>query len=451
MSESMTQADLYPAKLKFIQEAIALYLSHRPAPDKSAHIFSLKKASVSHRVPQLHDCRKKTKKIDISSLNTIIEIDKNNLTCRAEAGVTFEQVVKETLKYRLIPPIVPELKTITLGGAIAGCSVESMSFRYGGFHNCCLEYELVTGTGETLVCSPAQHADVFNMLPNSFGTLGVLTSIRFKLIPAKAYIHITYIKYASFKELMQAIRHHYQQQDIDFMDAIVHAPDACVLCLGSFTDDAPYVHTYDWEIYYKSTRQHTEDYLSVYDYLFRYDRECHWLTRNYGLENRLLRFLFGSFFLGSSKMLKLAHKLPIMNYSLHGPKVVADVFIPYTNSEEFFDWYLKLFNFFPLWVVPYHMDKAYPWLNPALMQDVKDTLFIDCAIYGFKQDKSHNYYKELEKKVFALKGIKTLITHNYYDESEFWQSFNKDMYDKIKAQTDPCNIFGQLYTKTKTC
>ena len=71
--------------------------------------------------------------------------------CVAEPGATFAAVVRRTLAVGLLPKVVPELEGITLGGAVAGSSVESMSFRYGGFHDSCLEYEIVTGTGERRV------------------------------------------------------------------------------------------------------------------------------------------------------------------------------------------------------------------------------------------------------------------------------------------------------------
>jgi hypothetical protein len=54
----------------------------------------------------------------------------------------------------------------------------------------------------------------------------------------------------------------------------------------------------------------------------------------------------------------------------------------------------------------------------------------------------------MEEKLRELGGIKTLISHNYYGEAEFWQIFNKQNYDAVKAITDPKNLFRDLYTKT---
>lgn len=44
--------------------------------------------------------------------------------------------------------------------------------------------------------------------------------------------------------------------------------------------------------------------------------------------------------------------------------------------------------------------------------------------------------------------MKTLISHNYYSRDEFWSIWNKGNYDRVKQQTDPRNLFRDLYSKT---
>jgi hypothetical protein len=83
-----------------------------------------------------------------------------------------------------------------------------------------------------------------------------------------------------------------------------------------------------------------------------------------------------------------------------------------------------------------------------LIRDIKDNLFIECGIYGFRQDGHRNYYKALEEKVFELKGIKALISYDYYDESVFWEIIDRESYQKVKRITDPQNLFRDLYRKT---
>jgi hypothetical protein len=146
-----------------------------------ARPVSLKTRAVSHLVPKPRDKRYTDDKIDISDLNEILEIDPARMTCTAEPGVTFTDLVDATLRHGLVPIIVPELRTITIGGAVAGCSVESMSFKYGGFHDTCLEYELITAAGEVLHCTPDnEHRLIFQMVHGSFGTLGILSRLMFR-------------------------------------------------------------------------------------------------------------------------------------------------------------------------------------------------------------------------------------------------------------------------------
>src|SRR5262245_41185725 len=234
---------------------------------------SLRKRAVSHVVPKRFDRRHTDDKIDVSDLDEILDIDAGNLTCTAEAGVTFAELVKRTLPFGLVPTVVPELRTITVGGAVAGCSLESMSFVHGGFHDSCLEYELITATGEILRCTPEnEHRLVFEMIHGSFGTLGVLSKLKFRLVPAKPYVRLEHHTHATLESYQEEILQHYRDRYIDFMDGIIHAPDKYVLCTGRFVDRAPYTNRYDWmKVYYQSTAVRGEDYLETIDYFHRYD------------------------------------------------------------------------------------------------------------------------------------------------------------------------------------
>src|SRR6516165_7837665 len=114
--------------------AIAARVRELAAAGAPLHIA---KGGVRHVVPLPGDPRFKTRPVDISRLNRVLEIDVAARRCVAEPGVTFAELVRATLARGLVPTVVPELEGITLGGAVAGCSVESMSYRHGGFHDSC--------------------------------------------------------------------------------------------------------------------------------------------------------------------------------------------------------------------------------------------------------------------------------------------------------------------------
>ena len=93
---------------------------------------------------------------------------------------TYEHLVDATLPHGLMPTVVPQLKTITLGGAVTGLGIESTSFRNGLPHESVREIEVLTGAGEVVVATPgrAEHADLFRAFPNSYGTLGYALRLR---------------------------------------------------------------------------------------------------------------------------------------------------------------------------------------------------------------------------------------------------------------------------------
>ena len=94
----------------------------------------------------------------------------------------------------LMPTVVPELKSITIGGAVVGVGVESSSFRsvsiasgccrnrhcrYGFVHETILEMEVLLANGEVLICTPDnEHSDLFFAIPNSYGTFGYILRLK---------------------------------------------------------------------------------------------------------------------------------------------------------------------------------------------------------------------------------------------------------------------------------
>ncbi len=420
------------------------------AERRNGDALRFEKGNISHFVPNPYSNDSGKQKIDFSKLNRLLAIDPEKMTATAEPGLAFCDLEDETLKYNLMPYVVPELKTITVGGAVSGCSIESQSYRYGGFHDSCLEYEVLTGTGEILTCSPEQDAEIFNLLHGSYGTLGRITKLTFKLMPAKPYVHMEYHKHTTFEAFWKDMNDRIEAGDYPFMDGIIHGPDAFVLCLGTMVDSAPYHTDYSWlNIYYKSSLKKTEDYMTIKDYFFRYDAECHWLTRTLPLmENKAMRLVAGKMLLGSTNLISWSNRVKPVLRMKKRPEVVVDVFLPSRRFPEFYDWYERDFDFFPLWVVPYKMKAIYPWVSDEHAKRMGETFIVDAAVYGkLNNHPSIDYSEILEKKVYELGGVKTLISRNHYDEQTFWDIYSKPRIQAAKKRMDPNNLFGNLYEK----
>src|ERR1700712_3375920 len=118
---------------------------------------------------------------------------------------TYEDLVDATLPHGLIPLVVPQLRTITLGGAVTGAGIESTSFRNGLPHESVLEMDVFTGAGEVITCSPAEHADLYATFANSYGSLGYATRLRIKLEKVPAYVALRHVRFHETDKLEAAI------------------------------------------------------------------------------------------------------------------------------------------------------------------------------------------------------------------------------------------------------
>lgn len=88
-----------------------------------------------------------TRKLDVRSLNRVLSIDPVEMIADVEGMVPYDALVEETLAFGLLPAVTPQLKSITVGGAVSGLGIESSSFRYGLVHETVEEMEVLLGDG----------------------------------------------------------------------------------------------------------------------------------------------------------------------------------------------------------------------------------------------------------------------------------------------------------------
>jgi len=74
-------------------------------------------------------------RLDVHDFNHILQVDPAAGWIDAEGMASYEKLVLATLTCGVMPSVVPQLKTITLGGAVAGVGIEASSFRYGLVHH----------------------------------------------------------------------------------------------------------------------------------------------------------------------------------------------------------------------------------------------------------------------------------------------------------------------------
>ena len=226
-----------------------------------------------------------------------------------EGMTTFEDFADATLLKGLRPPVVPELKTITIGGAVSGLGIEASSFRYGLVHEMVEEMEILCGDGTIRICRPDnENADLFHAIPNSYGSLGYILRLRVKLLPASPFVKIIHQRFPDRMQFLSAMEAACAQSPHapDFVEGVAFTPDDFVLTTARLTHDRGPVSDYKgMQIYYQSLRSRSEDLMTMRDFLWRWDPDWFWCSRSFGMQNPLLRRLLGRWMLRSSSYWKI--------------------------------------------------------------------------------------------------------------------------------------------------
>jgi FAD/FMN-containing dehydrogenase len=270
-------------------------------------------------------------RMDVRGLQDVIKIDTERMVADVAGMAAYATVVSETLRYGMLPAVTPELKTITAGGAVSGLAIESSSFRYGLAHETVEEMELLLGDGSLVQCSRTSNPDLFYCLPNSYGTLGYILRATLKVVPAKPYVQIAHLRYSSSSEFMTALIAAAGREDVDFLDATVFNNNELCVTTAKLIDYAPSSSNYRWlRAYYASIRSRSTDDLRVADYIWRWDTDWFWCSRQFHLQHPLLRFVVSPWLLNSAtyqRVMRLSQRL--LPASSGQESVIQDVAIPY--------------------------------------------------------------------------------------------------------------------------
>ena len=431
------------------QERLAENLSRRPGTD-----IRLGKATSN----LFRDRQIQGNTLDVSDFQHVLSVDPAKRIIETEGMVTYEALADAALTHALIPAVVPQLKSITIGGAVGGIGIESSSFRFGLPHETVLEMDVLLGSGEIICCTPDnEHRDLFYGLANSYGTLGYILRLKIEGVPVKPYVRLTHLRFASREEFFSRLETACNGPH-DFVDGVAFSPGEHYLVLGEFCDQAPYTSDYTYlKIFYRSIRERSEDYLTVRDYLWRWDTDWFWCSKNLYVHNPLMRRFLGRRRLNSityQKVMRwnsrvgLTRRLNALT-GVHRESVIQDVDIPLENAAAFIDFFEREIGIRPVWVCPARHDRGrgeYP-LFP--MRD--DTLYVNFGFWdGVRSRQSYprgHFNRLIEDQVTKLGGIKSLYSESFYSKEAFDQQYGGDLYRSLKARYDPDGRLKDLYQK----
>lgn len=400
--------------------------------------------------------------LDVSELDGVIEIDAASKTAHVQGMCTYENLVDETLRHGLIPTVVPQLRTITLGGAVTGLGIESTALQLGLPHEAVLEMDILTGSGELVTATPDnEHAGLFAAFPNSYGSLGYAVRLKIQLIPATSRVSLRHIKTANAAQAGDIIAEvastdGYQGERVDAIDGTAIAPTEIYLTLARFTDEPLPVSDYTGQdIYYRSIPQKPRDALTMYDYLWRWDTDWFWCSAAFGAQNPYIRRVWPSRWRRSDvfhKLVGLDAKVGIIRRldRLKGipgrERVIQDIEVPLDKADDFLNWFDTNIGMRPVWMCPLRAQRPWPTypLKPG-------EIYINFGFWGTVQVPASSepgaVNRKIETEVHRLGGHKSLYSEAFYSKEDFDSLYDTAGLDKLRATYDPENRLTTLFEK----
>lgn len=421
--------------------------------------------------------------LDVSGLAGVIEVDPVTKTADVQGMCTYEDLVDATLPYGLAPLVVPQLKTITLGGAVSGMGVESTSFRNGLPHESVLEMDVLVGTGEIITCSREENVELFRAFPNSYGSLGYVVRLKIELEDVAPFVELEHVRYSDLTQFQDALASvaasgTWEGREIHGLDAVAFSPDEQYLVLAFQAVNAPGTSDYTRDAVFYRSIQHPagtkHDFLTIRDYIWRWDTDWFWCSRAFGAQNPQVRKMWPRQLRRSSfywKLVGLDKKYDLEYRFLKKPKnlprterVVQDIEVTDTHLADFLEWFFAASDIEPVWLCPirlrsgveelsgvglpesapwplYPLDPGTTWINVGFWSGVP-------ADHVSPAQEPGAFNKLIEQKVSELGGHKSLYSEAFYSREEFGQLYGGDLPEQMKQKYDPDRRFPGLYEKT---
>ncbi|MFC0628513.1 FAD-binding oxidoreductase [Kribbella deserti] len=402
--------------------------------------------------------------LDVSGLTGVLSVDAEARTADVQGMCTYEDLVAATLPFGLVPKVVPQLRTITLGGAVSGLGIESSSFRAGLPHESVVEMDILTGAGEIVTARPDnEHADLFRTFPNSYGSLGYATRLRIDLDRISPYVALRHVP-VKLDDLGTVIAEiiaegKFQDEPVHFLDGVAFSPDEAYLTLGRNSDAVAETSDYTGQrIFYRSIRQRSADVLTANDYLWRWDTDWFWCSSAFGAQNPWIRRLWPRRFRRSDVFHKLvglenrwhiAARIDARKGKPPRERVVQDVEIPLDRLAGFLRWFDAEVGMRPVWLCPLRAQQDWP-LYPLKPGET----YVNVGFWGTvpiapgAADGDVN--RRIEAAVADFAGHKSLYSDAYYDRETFDRLYNVPELTEVKARYDPQSRLTGLYEKAVT-
>jgi FAD/FMN-containing dehydrogenase len=394
------------------------------------------------------------KRVDLSGFNRVLRVDAASRTLEVEGLATFESIVDHTLPHGLVPLITPELKHITIGGAIVGIGIESNCYRHGFVHDGMLEAEVLLPDGRIVACSAQREPELFHALPNSYGTLGYILRATMRLMPALPFVHLRTKHFDHVDAYLDAMRAATERADLDFVEGTFYSASSLFLTVSRFVDKPPRVDDIlRRNVFYRLIEREPDVYLTTKDYLFRYDPEWFWnlpetpaydLFRRYAPASMRNSGFYKRYVDAKTRLLD---RLAPARQDTQEP-LIQDWEVPWEHAAELTRFALREVDLGGKpWIVTAIRTPASPTLYPIKAGTLYYNLGCYCQVKKPAGRDAYHYTRIMDRKCFELGGIKMLYSSTFLSEAEFSRLYNGAAYARVKSMYDPARRQRSLYEK----
>ena len=399
--------------------------------------------------------------LDVSGLDGVLAVDPVARTADVQGMCTYEDLVAATLRHGLIPLVVPQLRTITLGGAVTGLGIESTSFRNGLPHESVLEMDVLTGDGRVVTTRPGER--LFDAFPNSYGSLGYATRLRIELEAVPAYVALRHVRFDDAGLLAKAVAEitaagEHDGVRVDGLDGVAFAPDDLRLTLATWTASTGGAQPSDYtgqQVFHRSVRERETDLLTMEDYLWRWDTDWFWCSGAFGLDRPVVRRLWPRRWrrsdvyhrlIGLDRRLGIVDRLDRRAGRPARERVVQDVEVPVERLPEFLAWFDETVGMRPVWLCPLRSKRAWPSYPLAPGETYVNVGFWGTVHVG-PEAPDGPLNRAIEERVTALGGHKSLYSEAFYDPETFDRLYDGANLAAVRRLHDPDDRLTNLYDK----
>ncbi len=144
--------------------------------------------------------------LDMRSMGRVLAVDPGAETADVEAGVVWRDLVHVLKKFGLVPRVLTNNLSVTVGGTLSIAGIGVASFRYGTQGDNVEELDVVTGAGELVTCSAAREPDLFWAAIAGLGQVGIITRARLALRRTRPMTRTYYLLYDDLRTFLEDAR-----------------------------------------------------------------------------------------------------------------------------------------------------------------------------------------------------------------------------------------------------